>query len=48
MKESQRVKQYREKKAANNDAQPELSYSTPYHSSQARGKTIKRVKQSFP
>ena len=44
MKESQRVKQYREKKA-----EPELSISsTPYRSSQARGKAIKRVKQSLP
>ena len=49
MKESQRVKQYREKKANSNNAQPELSISsTPYRSSQARGKAIKRVKQSLP
>ena len=49
MKESQRVKQYREKKPASNDAQPEPSTSsTPYHSSQAKGKAIKRVKQSLP
>ena len=41
MKESQRVKQYREQKAASNDAQPEPSTSsTPYRSSQAKGKTI--------
>ena len=49
MKEIQRVKQYREKKAASNNAQPEPSTpSTPYHSSQARGKAIKRVEQSLP
>ena len=49
MKEIQRVKQYREKKALSNDAQPEPSTSsTPYCSSQARGKAIKRVKQSLP
>ena len=47
MKESQRVKQYREKKAASNDTQHDPS-STPYHSFQTRGKAIKRVKQSMP
>ena len=48
MKESQKAKQYREKKAASNDAQPELSTSsTQYRSSQARGKAIKKVKQSL-
>jgi len=40
MKESQRVKQYREKKAASKDAQPEPS--------KGRGKAIKRIKQSLP
>ena len=49
MKEIQRVKQYREKKADSNDSQPEPSTSsTPYRSSQARGKAIKRVEQSLP
>ena len=37
------------RKAASNDTQPEPSTSsTPYRSSQARGKAIKRVKQSLP
>ena len=48
MKESQRVMQYREKKAASKNAQPEPSTSsTPYRSSQARGKAI-RVEQPCP